>query len=163
MNTYPTTERLSADRSTRVIGATVLAAAIVLLRGLAYGVYILLAAAEPLLAVVLGTLALGCFWVAVIFGFVLKEPFAQRWHVLVCECRIHPDLRGLSFHHAGRAASDAVRLDEAAFALLERTRQFKGQTLEIAKRRLLDGETVARARGGVRGSICNACTRSSGR
>jgi hypothetical protein len=82
MNTYPTTERLSADRSTRVIGATVLAAAIVLLRGLAYGVYILLAAAEPFLAVVLGTLALGCFWVAVIFGFVLKEPFAQRWHVL---------------------------------------------------------------------------------
>jgi hypothetical protein len=35
-----------------------------------------------------------------------------------------------------------VRLDEAAFALLERTRQFKGQTLEIAKRRLLDGENV---------------------
>jgi len=72
MNTYPTTERLSADRSTRVIGATVLAARS--------------SSCEASLTVCIfswpppsrcwpwywhpGT---RCFWVAVIFGFVLKN------------------------------------------------------------------------------------------
>jgi hypothetical protein len=36
-----------------------------------------------------------------------------------------------------------VSLDAAAFRLIERKRRFRGQTLEIAKRRLLNGERAS--------------------
>ena len=37
--------------------------------------------AEPFLAVVLSALALGCFFVAVLFGFIFHAPFPHRWFV----------------------------------------------------------------------------------
>jgi hypothetical protein len=50
------------------------------LTGLA--VFILLALAEPFLAVILSALALGCFAASVLFGFILHMPFEHRWAVL---------------------------------------------------------------------------------
>jgi hypothetical protein len=38
--------------------------------------------AEPFLAIVLSALALGCFFVAVLFGFIFHAPFPHRWFVL---------------------------------------------------------------------------------
>lgn len=42
----------------------------------------IMAMAEPFLAVVLGSLAFGCFFVAVLFGFILHAPFQHRWFIL---------------------------------------------------------------------------------
>ena len=41
-----------------------------------------MAMAEPFLAVVLGALSFGCFFVAVLFGFILHAPFQHRWFIL---------------------------------------------------------------------------------
>jgi ABC-type Fe3+-siderophore transport system permease subunit len=51
-------------------------------RGVAFIVFILMSLAEPFLAAVLGTLALGCFFVAVLFGFIFHAYFPHRWYVL---------------------------------------------------------------------------------
>ncbi len=42
----------------------------------------LMSLAEPFLAVVLSALAIGCFFVAVLFGFIVHAPFPHRWFVL---------------------------------------------------------------------------------
>ena len=51
-------------------------------RAVALLVLTLMAMAEPILAVILGALSFGCFFVAVLFGFVLHAPFQHRWLVL---------------------------------------------------------------------------------
>jgi hypothetical protein len=52
------------------------------IRLIALMVFILMSLAEPFLAVVLSALALGCFVVSVLFGFILHAPFPHRWFVL---------------------------------------------------------------------------------
>ena len=44
--------------------------------------FLLMSLAEPILAVVLSVLAVGCFSVSVLFGFILHAPFPHRWFVL---------------------------------------------------------------------------------
>lgn len=66
------------DRTVTVIGALVT----VTLRLIAWPLFLLLSLAEPFLAVILGALALGCFFVSVFFGFILHAPFQHRWFVL---------------------------------------------------------------------------------
>ena len=52
------------------------------LRAVALVAFVLMSLAEPFLAVILGVLALACFFVAVLFGFILHMPFQHRWDVL---------------------------------------------------------------------------------
>lgn len=66
------------DRTATVIGALVT----VTLRLIAWPLFLLLSLAEPFLAVILGALALSCFFVSVFFGFILHAPFQHRWFVL---------------------------------------------------------------------------------
>jgi hypothetical protein len=44
--------------------------------------FMLMSMAEPFLAVVLSSLAIGCFFVSVLFGFILHAHFPHRWFVL---------------------------------------------------------------------------------
>jgi hypothetical protein len=55
---------------------------IVLIRACALVFFMLMSMAEPFLAVVLSSLAIGCFLVAVLFGFIFHAPFPHRWFVL---------------------------------------------------------------------------------
>ena len=52
------------------------------IRACALVVFMLMSMAEPFLAVVLSALAIGCFFVAVLFGFIFHAPFPHRWFVL---------------------------------------------------------------------------------
>jgi len=52
------------------------------LRVVAAAVFVVMAMAEPFLAVILGACAFGCFFVSVLFGFILRMPFEHRWAVL---------------------------------------------------------------------------------
>ena len=54
----------------------------IVMRTLALVVFVLMSLAEPFLAMALGALSLASFVVAVLFGFILREPFAHRWEVL---------------------------------------------------------------------------------
>ena len=51
-------------------------------RACALVLFILMSMAEPFLAVVLSALALGCFFIAVLFGFIFHAYFPHRWFVL---------------------------------------------------------------------------------
>lgn len=51
-------------------------------RALALILVTFMAMAEPFLAAVLGALSFGCFFVAVLFGFILHAPFQHRWFIL---------------------------------------------------------------------------------
>ena len=66
------TARLSAGAAT---GALVL-----MIRACALVVFMLMSMAEPFLAVVLSSLAIGCFFVSVLFGFIFHAPFPHRWY-----------------------------------------------------------------------------------
>jgi hypothetical protein len=48
----------------------------------AFVLFLGMAMAEPILAVGLCGMALACFSVAVLFGFILPTPFHHRWFVL---------------------------------------------------------------------------------
>ena len=52
------------------------------IRAAAFIAFVMLSIAEPFLAVILGALSLACFFVAVLFGFILHAPFQHRWFVL---------------------------------------------------------------------------------
>lgn len=52
------------------------------IRAAALIVFVMMALAEPVIAAILGFLALGCFFVSVFFGFILHAPFKSRWIVL---------------------------------------------------------------------------------
>jgi hypothetical protein len=58
------------------------AALVLVIRAGAFVVFVLMSMAEPFLAVLLSALALGCFFVAVFFGFIFHAPFPHRWFVL---------------------------------------------------------------------------------
>ena len=58
------------------------AAIVLLIRACALVLFMAMSLAEPFLAALLGALALGCFFVALLFGFVIHAPFAHRWFVL---------------------------------------------------------------------------------
>jgi hypothetical protein len=70
------------SRSAQLTGNAATAALVLVIRACAFVVFLLMSMAEPFLAVVLSTLALGCFFVAVLFGFIFHVPFPHRWFVL---------------------------------------------------------------------------------
>jgi hypothetical protein len=53
-----------------------------MIRACALVIFMVMSLAEPFLAIVLSALALGCFFVAVLFGFIFHAPFPHRWYVL---------------------------------------------------------------------------------
>ena len=57
-------------------------ALVLMIRACALIVFLVMSMAEPFLAVVLSSLAIGCFFVAVLFGFIFHAPFPHRWYVL---------------------------------------------------------------------------------
>ena len=66
------------DRTATYIGGL----ATLVIRLIAWPLFLLMSLAEPFLAAILGALALGCFFVSVFFGFILHAPFQHRWFVL---------------------------------------------------------------------------------
>lgn len=52
------------------------------IRAAALVVFLALSLAEPVVAFVLCGMALGCFWVSVLFGFIFHAYFPHRWFVL---------------------------------------------------------------------------------
>jgi len=73
-NELPRSIRLTSD----LIAGTVTIA----IRSAAWGVFLVLSMAEPVVAFFLCAMALGCFSVAVLFGFILHAHFRHRWFVL---------------------------------------------------------------------------------
>jgi len=80
MNAKPLTAGLSP--TARKSGVIVVGVVTLALRAVALAAFVLMSLAEPFLAVILGVLALACFVVAVLFGFILHMPFQHRWDVL---------------------------------------------------------------------------------
>jgi hypothetical protein len=68
------TARFTGSAATGALGLMIRACAIVL--------FMVMSLAEPFLAVMLSALAIGGFFVAVLFGFIFHAPFPHRWHVL---------------------------------------------------------------------------------
>ena len=73
-NGFSRAARLSAGAATGTVVLMIRACALVL--------FMLMSLAEPFLAVVLSALAIGCFLVAVLFGFIFHAQFPHRWFVL---------------------------------------------------------------------------------
>jgi hypothetical protein len=70
------------SRTARFTGSAETGALVVMIRACALIVFMVMSMLEPFLAVVLSALAIGCFFVAVLFGFVFHAPFPHRWFVL---------------------------------------------------------------------------------
>jgi hypothetical protein len=70
------------SRTARVSAGAATGALVVMIRACALVVFMVMSMAEPFLAVVLSALAIGCFFVAVLFGFIFHAPFPHRWYVL---------------------------------------------------------------------------------
>ena len=70
------------SRSARLTGSAATGALVFAIRACALALFLVMSMAEPFLAVVLSALALGCFFVVVLFGFIFHAPFQHRWHVL---------------------------------------------------------------------------------
>ena len=70
------------SRTARFTGSAARGAIALMIRACALVVFMVMSMAEPFLAVVLSALAIGCFFVAVLFGFILHAPFPHRWFVL---------------------------------------------------------------------------------
>ena len=70
------------SRTARFSAGAALGALVLMIRACALVVFMLMSMAEPFLAVVLSSLAIGCFFVAVLFGFIFHVPFPHRWFVL---------------------------------------------------------------------------------
>ena len=70
------------SRTARFTGSAATGALVLMIRACALVVFMVMSMAEPFLAVVLSALAIGCFFVAVLFGFILHAPFPHRWFVL---------------------------------------------------------------------------------
>jgi hypothetical protein len=68
------TEHVAGNGATGALGLMIHACALL--------IFLVMSMAEPFLAVVLSTLAIGCFFVAVLFGFIFHAPFPHRWYVL---------------------------------------------------------------------------------
>ena len=70
------------SRTARLTGSAATGAVVLMIRAGALVLFMVMSMAEPFLAVVLSALAIGCFFVAVLFGFIFHAPFAHRWYVL---------------------------------------------------------------------------------
>ncbi len=70
------------SRTARLAGGAATGAFVLMIRACALVLFMLMSMAEPFLAVVLSALAIGCFLVAVLFGFIFHAPFPHRWYVL---------------------------------------------------------------------------------
>jgi hypothetical protein len=70
------------SRTARFTGRAAPGAVVLMIRACALIVFMVMSMAEPFLAVVLSALAIGCFFVAVLFGFIFHAPFPHRWYVL---------------------------------------------------------------------------------
>jgi hypothetical protein len=70
------------SRTARFTGSAATGALVLMIRACALVVFVVMSMAEPFLAVGLSALAIGCFFVAVLFGFILHAPFPHRWFVL---------------------------------------------------------------------------------
>ena len=70
------------SRTARFTGGAATGALVLIVRACALVVFMVMSMAEPFLAVVLSALAIGCFFVAVLFGFIIHAPFPHRWYVL---------------------------------------------------------------------------------
>jgi hypothetical protein len=70
------------SRTARLSAGAVTGALVLMIRACALVVFMLMSMAEPFLALVLSSLAIGCFFVAVLFGFIFHAPFPHRWYVL---------------------------------------------------------------------------------
>ena len=70
------------QRTTGVAAGILMGVLVVAVRAVAVVVFIVMAMAEPFLATLLGACAFGCFFVSVVFGFILQMPFEHRWAVL---------------------------------------------------------------------------------
>jgi hypothetical protein len=70
------------SRSARFSAGAATGALVLMIRACALVLFMLMSMAEPFLAVLLSALAIGCFFVAVLFGFIFHAPFPHRWYVL---------------------------------------------------------------------------------
>jgi hypothetical protein len=70
------------SRTARFSGSAASGALVLMVRACALVLFLVMSMAEPFLAVVLSALAIGCFFVAVLFGFIFHAPFPHRWFVL---------------------------------------------------------------------------------
>jgi hypothetical protein len=70
------------SRTARFSAGAVTGALVLMIRACALVVFMVMSMAEPFLAVLLSALAIGCFFVAVLFGFIFHAPFPHRWFVL---------------------------------------------------------------------------------
>jgi hypothetical protein len=70
------------SRTARFTGSAATGALVLMIRACALVLFMVMSLAEPFLAVVLSALAIGCFFVAVLFGFIFHAPFPHRWFVL---------------------------------------------------------------------------------
>jgi hypothetical protein len=70
------------SRTARFSGSAATGALVLMIRAGALVLFMMMSMAEPFLAVVLSALAIGCFFVAVLFGFIFHVPFPHRWYVL---------------------------------------------------------------------------------
>ena len=70
------------SRTARFTGSAATGALVLMIRACALVLFMVMSLAEPFLAVVLSALAIGCFFVAVLFGFIFHAPFPHRWYVL---------------------------------------------------------------------------------
>lgn len=62
--------------------STVTVVLVFAIRAIALLLFLVMSLVEPFLAVVLSALSVGCFLVAVLFGFLFHAPFVHRWFVL---------------------------------------------------------------------------------
>lgn len=69
-------------RTVHFTGSAATGALVLMIRACALVVFLVMSMAEPFLAVVLSSLAIGCFVVAVLFGFLFHAYFPHRWYVL---------------------------------------------------------------------------------
>lgn len=70
------------DTGTEVLADLLLALLLIAWQLALLVVYTAMALAEPVVGMVLSLFAFASFWVAILFGFVFKMPFAHRWQVL---------------------------------------------------------------------------------
>ena len=70
------------SRTARFTGSAATGALVLMIRACALVIFMVMSMAEPFLAVVLSALAIGCFFVAVLFGFIFHASFPHRWYVL---------------------------------------------------------------------------------
>lgn len=70
------------SRTARLSSGAATGAFVLLIRACALTLFLAMSLAEPFLAVLLSGLAMGCFVVAVLFGFIFHAYFPHRWFVL---------------------------------------------------------------------------------